>query len=728
MRDVTRPRVIVLRVLVVSLLATLAGRLWVLQVHDGSHYRSLARNNQVRDIVRQPPRGQIVDDQGRPLIDNRIALVVKVNREKLIDGTIHGVDQYTATGDAVMRRLARVLHTSARALKLQVRLCSAKVPKPCWYGSPYEPIPVTQLTPSQKTTREALQITETRERFPGVTVQTAAVRHYPKPDGALASSVLGYIGQISPQQLNKLPVPQRAASVDAQVGKSGLEAEYEKYLHGRPGIKEVAVNAQGNATGTLKYTPPKPGDTLVTNLDAKVQARLEQSLKTVIAQQRSQGQIADYAAGVVLNVRTGGVVAMASEPTYPPQLLDESPLKQSTYDKYAHMKGSPLYDKAYEGASPPGSTFKLITASGILWDKIFSTGQSEDCSADFQGRHNFEGEVGGIESLHQAIVQSCDTWFYRVAAADWQRDQDRIKHHQKPIEGVQHIAHDYGLGEDPGIDLPNANDGYIPDRQSQKQLWKDYIRKNACAGAKRRPKGSELQRLDEYNCKFGYIFQQGDQENEDTGQGMVTVSPLQLAVAYAAIANGGTVWKPTVGKAIVSPGGKVIKRIHAKVRDHLPLNQADQSYIRDALYGVTTEQGGTGAGLFGPGLWPQGRFKVWGKTGTAELGTSHGSGNNGCWFASFAGPAGGKPQFVTVVELDKGTQGADAAAPAVKMVWQSIFGVQGQKAIFPDGVPPKGLPHRINGTRLTYPKSTSGPSRSEHGHHGGGHHHSRLNA
>jgi penicillin-binding protein 2 len=683
---------LILRVLVLSLLATLVGRLWVLQVRDAGEYRRAANANQVRDIVTQPPRGEVVDDKGRPLLDNKTALVVRVNRAKLmtIDGT--GQQVRTQLGTRVLTRLARVLRTSVSRLTAQIRLCDAKTPRPCWAGSPYEPIPVSQLKPTTGATRRALQIVETRENYPGVSVVTAPVRHYPRPQGALASSVLGYIGPISPQEIKQLPQAQRQASTDAMVGKSGIEAAYERYLHGRPGVKQVAVNAQGNPTGILENTHPRPGDTVVTNLDAKVQAKLEQSLHAAIRAQRAEGKTADYAAGVVLNVRTGGVVAMASEPTYRPDFFDSQPSAKA-YKRLAHEKGSPQVDKAYGSAGPPGSTFKLITSSGILADGIFSIGGSEDCSSTFQGRHNFEGEAGGVESLHQAIVQSCDTWFYRVAAADWQRDQDRIKAGQKPIEGVQHIAHDYGLGENPGIDLPGAAYGYIPDRKNQKQYWEKVEKPNACAGAKRRPQGSKLQLLDEYNCKSGYIFEQGDQENEDTGQGMVTVSPLQLAVAYAAAANGGTVFEPRVAKAILSPRGKLIRRIKAPVRDHLPISKTDLDYIRNALYGVTTEPGGTGSGVFAG--WPMGRVKVGGKTGTAELGNTS---QDGAWFASFAGPGGGKPQYVTVIEVDRADQGAIAAAPAAKAMWSAIYGVGGEKAIFPGGVPPRKLPTLTTGT------------------------------
>ncbi|HTW97913.1 MAG TPA: hypothetical protein VMD59_04000, partial [Acidimicrobiales bacterium] len=353
MNSRTRPHILVLRVLIFSLLATLLGRLWVMQVHDAKAYAGEATANQVRDIVTQPPRGEIVDDMGRPLIDNRTALVVRVNRTKLMTVDEHNRQVRTPLGTKVLGRLSRQLSIPMSKLTQEIRLCNSNTSPPCWAGSPYEPIPVSQLKPTPSETKRALEIMETQNKYPGVSVEAAAVRHYPKPDGALASTILGYIGPITPAQLRKLPQAERAASLNAQVGKLGLEEQYEKYLHGRPGIKEVAVNAAGNPTGVIKNIRPRVGDTLVTNLDAKVQATLEKTLKQRIAAERAAGKTADYAAGVVLNVRTGGVVAMASEPTYQPQIFDNG-ITAKAYKKLEHAEGHPLVDKAYGSAAPPG--------------------------------------------------------------------------------------------------------------------------------------------------------------------------------------------------------------------------------------------------------------------------------------------------------------------------------------------------------------------------------------
>jgi penicillin-binding protein 2 len=677
----SRPRLVVLSVLVISLVATLLGRLWYLQVPAAAPYRQAASLNQVRDIVTEAPRGEVVDDRGRPLIDNKTALVVTVNRLTLL--------QQPGGGKQVLHRLAKVLHTSTRALQARVTLCGPGVTDPnCYGGSPYQPIPVSQLKPSLAATRQALQILEMRESFPGVTARLAAVRNYPKPDGALASSILGYAGPISASELKALSPAQQQVEANTQVGKTGIEAAYEKYLHGTAGLKQVAVDHIGAVTKVIKNTRPVTGDTVVTNIDAKAQAALENDLGSAVHTARAAGKTADFAAGVVLNVRTGGVVAMANYPNYQPNLFAKT-LTIKHYKALSRAKGKPLLDKTYQNAQAPGSTFKLISSLGLINDGTASIGASYDCPSTFQNRHNFDGENGkGFITFHEALVVSCDTFFFKLADTDWKIDNNLIKQHKKPRQGVQAMARALGMGENPGIDLPGAATGHIADRRNTRLDWQQ-IKSAYCQGAKNPKFSTQHRALDANYCKFGYIFFPGDQENEDLGQGTVTVSPLQLAIAYGALANGGTVYKPRVAKAIVSPRGRLIKRITAPVRGHIPVSQSVISYIRDAMYGVISEKSGTAHSLYHDSHFPLGKVLVGGKTGTAELPNSQ---EDGSWFVSFAGPAGGKPQYVTVIEINKGDQGAITSAPTSLKVWDALYGLQGQTAIFPNGVPPTTLP------------------------------------
>ena len=689
MSDRSRLRLIVLRVLVISLLATLLGRLWYLQVLAGPQYQQAAADNQVRDIVTAAPRGEIVDDTGAVFATNRTALIIAVDRIALLKQKGCGVSTEVCP---VLDRLAGLLHVPYQTLVDKVTLCGPKAPSGCWNGSPYEPIPVSQLTDDTTAIRLALQIRDRQEAFPGVSAAPAAVRSYVTPDGAYASHVLGYLGPISPEELKKLPKAEQDARRSDYVGRTGLEAQYDAYLRGQAGITQVAVDHLGGVTGTLQQTPPVAGDNLVTSLNAYVQKTLESALAGAVKSARSLplhggGGPADFAAGVVLDAQTGHVVAMGSYPSYNPALWDAGHIDTKAYDALRKQKGTPLLDKAFQSAYPPGSSFKLISTSGLLADGIASTGGSYECSSDFLGKHNFEGEAFGVISLHTTIVRSCDTVYYRLAYADWKRDNHLVAQHKKPVEGVQKVARAFGIGEPPGIDLPNATVGHIADRNNTKLNW-EADKGDYCIGAKNKKFSVEHRKLDAEYCKYGFIFEPGDQMNEDIGQGTVLVSPLQLAVAYAALANGGTVFSPRVGQAILSPAGQLVKRINAPVRGHLPVAKADLDYIRNAMYDVTSTQGSTGYGAFFG--FPQNKVRVGGKTGTAEVDVEHNLAN--AWFASFAGVAGQKPRFVTVIMVDRGGQGGVVAAPAVRKVWDAVFGLEHHKAAFPTGAPPRTLP------------------------------------
>ncbi|HET6816184.1 MAG TPA: penicillin-binding transpeptidase domain-containing protein [Mycobacteriales bacterium] len=703
MSDRTRLRLVVLRVLIVSLVLTLLGRLWYLQVLAAPQYERAAADNQVRDIIATAPRGEILDDRGLAFARNRTALVVSVDRVALLRQHDGGV--------AVLQRLAQVLHVPYSDLHDRITLCGAGgLPEGCWNGSPYEPIPVTQLKNDLNSTRLALQILERKEDFPGVTAALAAVRSYVKPDGAFATHLLGNLAPITADELKRLPQSEQDARRRDLVGRQGLEQEYDQWLRGSAGITQVAVDHLGAVTGTLKETPPQPGDNLVTSLDARVQASLEHALVGAVQHARqlgvqAYGGPADFAAGVVLNAQTGHVVAMASYPTYDPSLWDGGRIDVKAYDRLRREPGAPLVDKAFSSAYSPGSSFKPISTSGLLRDGTASLSGAYPCGSSYSvgGRsfRNFEGEAAGTIDLHRTLVISCDTVYYYLAYRDWLRDEGLVARHKKPVEGVQHMARAYGIGMPPGIDLPNATTGHIADRRNTLLQWKQTHR-NYCIGAKRRKPGDILKAYDQEYCTDGWRFNAGLQLIEDIGQGSVLVSPLQLAVAYAAVANGGTVFEPRVGQAIVDPSGHVVKQLPAPVRGHLPLAKEQLDYIRNALYDVTTQ--GTGATAFAG--WPQDKFRVGGKTGTAEIGLNRSY--TSPWFASFAGKTGQKPQFVCVITVDKGGVGGVVAAPAVRQVWDTVFGVDGQKAAFPTGHPPRSLPRLPTSPLVSHSSAVSG--------------------
>ncbi|MFL6239230.1 MAG: penicillin-binding protein 2 [Actinomycetes bacterium] len=711
MSDRSRLRLFVLRVLVVSLLATLVGRLWYLQVLAGDTYAKAAANLSTRDIVTASTRGQVLDDMGRPFARNQTALVVTVDRVKLLRQRDHGKN--------VLHRLATVVKVPYGTLVKRITPCGPHVPKPCWNGSPYQPIPVTD----RANTAMAVRILEQNELFPAVTAETQALRTYPQPAGANAAHLLGYLRPVTLADLNK----DKARDIQIQgsdlVGATGLEATYDSYLRGQSGLQVVSVDAAGGVTGTLSDTAPVPGGNVVTSLDARVQRVLEQSLTNAMKSARHQTEHqtgkhykGDSAAGVVIDVRTGHIVAMASLPTYNPNIWVGG-ISQKELDHLGDVKaGQPILDRATDGEFAPGSTFKLVTTAAVVHEGRASFNGTYFCPGSLKvgnsTKHNFEGEFGGHIGLHQTIVESCDTVYYKFAIDDWFHDQALLRAHKAPIEAVQHMAREFGLGRPTGIDLPTDLPGLIEDRAQKLRDWNSYVRKNACAGARTRPKGSYLQRIDQENCKDGWVFREGDQANFDIGQGTVLVTPLQLAVAYEALVNGGRLVSPRLGKAVLSPAGAVVKRLPSRTLGRLSASPSTLKDIMSAMYDVPRAKKGTARGAFKG--FPFGQIKVGGKTGTADVAHKQPT----SWFASFGGPAGHAPQFVVVMMVTQGGQGAAVAAPAARAVWDGIYGLEHHSAALPGGRIPTALPViapdgtvHPPGTHITTPRHTNRPGK-----------------
>ncbi|HVQ18167.1 MAG TPA: penicillin-binding protein 2, partial [Actinomycetes bacterium] len=282
MTDRSRMRLVVLQVLVLSLLVTLLGRLWYMQVVAGAEYAQAASDNRIREVVTPAVRGAILDDRGRPLVQNRTSLVVSVDRATLLD--------LPGDGKAVEERLAKLLGTTYLKLDKKLTLCGTPgAPKPpvCWNGSPYQPIPVAEDVPAGV----ALQVMERREDFPGVTAEMTAIRDYPKPYGVNAAQVLGYLGPVTAEELaaqaSKVGHNGTKYTRTDLVGRAGLEQVYDKYLRGTAGIKQLAVDSAGNVTGTVAEKQATPGGYLVTSIDAHVQKVVETQLKAAIQRARA---------------------------------------------------------------------------------------------------------------------------------------------------------------------------------------------------------------------------------------------------------------------------------------------------------------------------------------------------------------------------------------------------------------------------------------------------------
>jgi penicillin-binding protein 2 len=672
----SRRRLIVLYVLAAAMLISLGGRLYYLQVLNNSSFTKLAEQNQTRDVIVPAVRGQILDDVGNQMVTNKTALVVSVDMMTL--------NQQPGGATPILKRLAPLLGMSYTKLSDETRLCTKGVPQPCWAGSPYQPIPVDQHASDQV----ALQVMEEQSQFPGVTAQAQPVIDYPEPYGANPAQVLGYLQPITPQEIASRHLPVTGFSGVDLVGQAGLEAQYDSQLRGQAGTQVVSVNAAGDVTGTVGQTAPVAGDDLVTSINAQLQADAQKALNGAINKSRASGNAANQGAAVVMTT-TGRVVAMASYPDYNPSVWTGGVTQNEFNQLFGTKDGEPIIDWATQGQYAPGSTFKVTStaaavADGYPLDGLYS------CPASFSiGSQKFLNDGNpnlGDMTFETALIQSCDTVYYQLAYDMYLGDNPKANNStgpNAPIQKMQKMELAWGFGEPTKVDLPAESAGSIPTRQWLYYLWKDnaHTGQNWCKYGKQN--GSYIQQIEYQDCQNGWQWEPGQAAIAAIGQGYVTVTPLQLANAYAALANGGTLYSPRIGEALISSAtGQVVQKINPPVIRHLPVSGSTLAYIRNALAGVVTQ--GTAAGAFSG--FPLNQVCVAGKTGTAQL-----FGKNATSvFASFA-PCN-HPKYVVLVMVPDSGYGADVAAPAVRQIWDDIYGLEGHQAAVPNGQLPSALP------------------------------------
>ena len=667
----SRRRLLVLYVLVGALLISLGGRLWYLQVMNGHSYVQLASQDQTQTVITPAVRGQILDDAGLPMVDNASSLVVTVN--------IMNLAIQSDGGAAVLRRLAHLLGMSDKLLTEKVRLCNAHTPKPCWPGSPYQPIPVAQHVPDSI----AVEIMQDHARYPGVSAGVNPVARYPQPNGANPAQVLGYLGPINAQQMKQQHLPATGfAGVDL-VGQAGLEAQYNRELQGTPGQQVLSVNNAGQQLGVVRSTAPRTGDDLVTSINSRLQGDVQTILANTIAKAQLSSPKATTGAAIVMT--TGGrVVAMASAPSYDPSVWNGG-ISQRQYRQLINGN-APILNRVTQGQYAPGSTFK-VTSTAAAVKAGYSLAGTYNCPASYNvGGRSFlnDGQKSlGPMSLHEALVISCDTVFYELAYGTYQHDHPKynvVTSPKFPVQEMQKMELDWGFGSYSGIDLPEESQGTIPTREWLYYYWKQYKKYWCKAG---RANGTYIQQIDYQDCHYGNVWEPGEAAIAAIGQGYVAVTPLQLADAYAALANGGKLYSPRIGEAIISPAGQVVKKIRPTLIRRLPVAGSTLAYIRSALADVTTGAG-TAAAAFGG--FPRSQVCVAGKTGTAEVFNSSVT----SVFASFA-PCN-NPKYVVVVMIPDSNYGAEVAAPAVRQIYDDIYGLEGHKAALPGGKLPRGLP------------------------------------
>ncbi|MFD3677344.1 penicillin-binding protein 2 [Streptomyces sp. NPDC058613] len=649
-------RLVVIQIVVFSLLLTLGGRLWYLQIRNGQEYTDEAKNNHVQRVVQPAVRGSILDSRGVPLADSQTHLVVSASRTELL--------KMKDRGTGVLTRLAGVLGMNPQEVVDKVRLCDAKTPQPCWNGSPYQPIPVSD----EATTEQALQIHEHAEDFPGITAEPTAMRRYAGPDGANTSQVLGYLSPVTDEEIAKAKNSDSPYLRSDQVGRSGLERTYDKDLRGKAGITRYEVDNLGRVTGQGQTDRSQPGSNVVTSIDSRVQAVAERELNNAMVEARKtfdknntrKNYVADSGAVVVMEAKTGRVVAMASNPTYDPNAWVGG-ISGKDYAKLTDKKSNyPLLNRAIQGQAAPGSVFKVVSSTAAV-NAGYPFNRRYPCPSSYsvgsQTFTNFESQGYGDITIGRALEVSCDTVYYAIADQEWKKDGG-INPKKNPNDWFFKTAHAFGLGKPTGIDLPNEVPGRVPDRK-----WKqDFFEASKAAWCRDGKKnGTFAEKIAYENCRQGDQMREGDAINYSIGQGDTLVTPVQMASVYAAIANGGTLHQPSVGKAVVSADGNSVREIAPKVQGRLPMDAKLRNDIDGALADVAT----TGSAAWRFGGWPQKQIPMHAKTGTAEVQGKQTT----SWFASYT------EDYAIVMTISQGGTGSGASGPAVRKIYEAMYGL-----------------------------------------------------
>ena len=499
-------------------------------------------------------------------------------------------------------------------------------------------------------------------------VSVEPVRDYPAPEGVNAAHVLGYLARSTAQEVEA----SKGAIGDLDlVGRAGLEQQYDDVLRGTPGRTTVAVDPRGLVTRTLSHADPVPGRDLVTNLDVWVQVAAEKALKSAVTSARDHGHRADSAAAVVLDVRDGGVVAAASYPAYDPDVWTGGVTQRELAALTDSKAGTPLVSRVTSAAFSPASTFKVVSLPAAVRAGNSLRG-TYDCSSAYTiGNRrfaNFESHAYGPIDLFKGIVVSCDTIFYDFAYRSWLA-QGGLGATSDVHDPFVAMAHSFGLGAKTGIDLPGEQAGRIPDRAWKRATW-EATKADTCRRASTgypevartdAGRAAYLKALAVENCRTGFQFRAGDAANFAIGQGDTTVTPLQMARVYAAVANGGQLWTPLVARGMQQPGG-ALDPVAPQPAGRVVLPAGTLDLLHRALAGVVTD--GTAKGAFAG--FPLARWPVAGKTGTAEaFGAQDTS-----WFVSYA-PVD-KPRYAVAVVVSQGGTGGETAAPAARRIHEVL--------------------------------------------------------
>lgn len=648
-------RVAILGGIALALFAIVFFRLWYLQVLSGEDYLAQARDNRVRDIRIPAPRGDIVDRNGTTLVDNRIATVVQIEVDKL-----PAVERELAA--EYQQRVARARPRNRRKVKIpplprserELRVRYARLGRVLRMSprtihravvrqvglTPYSDVTIKTDVP--RTVYQYLG--ENQQRFPGVSVQRLFLRSYPFEK--LAAQLFGAVGEISPDELKEERY--RGVKQGTIVGQGGIEETYDRYLRGRDGARKVQVDSFGRPKGQVAgQREPVKGKQLRLSLDLDLQRAGQEAMAVATGLANRNGNPAKAGGFVALDPRNGEVLALGSYPSFDPNVFSR-PLSQRRYEAlFGEQAGSPLFNRAVQGLYPTGSTFKVVTATAALQSGLITPETTIYDPGFFKlGPSTFKNAGGvsnGSLALRRALQVSSDVFFYTLGA--------RLDGLEEQV--LQRWARRLGLGRRTGIDLPGEFEGQIPD-----PAWRRRVARREFACRKRR-------KVPACGISDGRPWSTGDNVNLAVGQGDLQATPLQMAVAYATIANGGKVVRPHLGLQVEDSAGRVLQKIEPGAARHVQLSPAGRQAILDGLRLAAGAPGGTSYDVFKGFPRP-----VYGKTGTAER---HPHADQS-WYVAFA-PDRRRP-IVIAVTVEQGGFGAEAAAPAARLMLSQWFGVK----------------------------------------------------
>jgi penicillin-binding protein 2 len=667
-------RVAMIGGLALLLFAIIFFRLWFLQVLSGTKYVAEAQSTQTQYVRVAAPRGTIVDSSGTTLVSSVKVPSIQIEPRSLpgqvvLDGRLALPVSIPAKDNALFYKLGKLI-----GLPTQPHRCTYRV-----YWSSGPSLYTTQLpTVACRVAESVAQapyanvtiktnvpvyiqdyIAEHNNKFPGVLWQDTFTRKYGL--GNAGAQLWGELGQLSKSE-QKIYKNVKAGDV---VGQSGLEAEYNQYLQGVDGNEGIKVNAQGEFEGYARGKPTAIGDTLKLSINGALEKVGQSALAESVAARGGSG-----GAFVAMNPENGQVYAMGSNPTYNPAVTASpiSPKQLSFFTNKAN--NTPLVDRAVNGEGPDGSTFKVITATAALQSGVWGLDQSYDDTGSYcpdgpstppsQCRHNAGNAAYGSINLVTAIQDSVDTFFYNLGGILNSHPKVVVDH---PDGGaLQQWASKFGIGRSTGVDLPGESVGSMASPKYFSTMWslqQACLHRTGYYKTHAQPAGG---------CHIAdtSYWTIGDNVNAAVGQGDVTVTPLQLAVVYSAIANGGNIVTPHLAQDIESPTGQMIHSFNPGIKRHLDINASYLSAIQQGLRQAVTS--GTSADTLGSFNKP-----VYGKTGTAQYFNQQGQESDYAWYACYVPASATSKPIVVVVWVEKGGFGDQAAAPVARMILGQWF-------------------------------------------------------